>query len=198
MTTVTKRDPQDKDRTPGSAIDVVTGAFSYSGRAIAAAVAREGRSVRTLTGHPQRAPKDTEVDVRPLNFDDPIGLTRSLEGATVLYNTYWVRFSRGRRDHVAAATNLRTLFNAAHRAGVERIVHVSITNPSLESPDPYFRGKALAERALAESGVPYAVVRPAILFGADGVLLNNIAWLLRRLPVFAVGGDGRYRIRPVH
>jgi NADH dehydrogenase len=54
------------------------------------------------------------------------------------------------------------------------------------------------ERALAESGVSYAILRPAILFGNDGVLINNIAWLLRRLPVFAVGGRGEYRIRPIH
>ncbi len=54
------------------------------------------------------------------------------------------------------------------------------------------------ERALAECDLPYAIVRPAILFGGDGVLLNNIAWLLRRLPVFAIGGRGDYRIRGIH
>jgi nucleoside-diphosphate-sugar epimerase len=46
--------------------------------------------------------------------------------------------------------------------------------------------------------VPYAILRPAILFGGDGVLINNIAWLLRHLPVFAVGGRGDYRIRGIH
>jgi uncharacterized protein YbjT (DUF2867 family) len=125
-------------------------------------------------------------------------LAASLEGATTLYNTYWVRFPRGRVDHERAVANSRTLFHAARQAGVERIVHVSITHPSISSPYGYFRGKAQVERALAEVGVPYAVLRPAILFGGDGVLINNIAWLLRRLPVFAVGGKGDYRIRPVH
>ncbi len=90
------------------------------------------------------------------------------------------------------------MFHAAHHAGIQRIVHVSITHPSISSPYGYFRGKAEAERALAEVGVPYAVLRPAILFGGDGVLLNNIAWLLRRLPVFAVGGTGDYRVRAIH
>jgi nucleoside-diphosphate-sugar epimerase len=125
-------------------------------------------------------------------------LVCSLEGATTLYNTYWIRFAHGRTDHAQAIENSRTLFHAARRAGVQRIVHVSITNPSVESPYPYFRGKALVERALAEIGVSYAILRPAILFGNDGVLVNNIAWLLRRLPVFAIGGGGRYRIRPIH
>lgn len=81
---------------------------------------------------------------------------------------------------------------------MQRIVHISITHPSITSPYPYFRGKAEVEQALAESGVSYAVLRPAVLFGGDGVLINNIAWLLRRFPVFAVGGTGEYRIRPIH
>jgi uncharacterized protein YbjT (DUF2867 family) len=178
--------------------DVVTGAFSYSGAAIARELQAAGRRVRTLTGHPDRAPAGTSIEARPLDFDDPIGLAESLRGASTLYNTYWVRFARGRLDHPTAVANSKTLFYAARRAGVERIVHVSITHPAIDSPYPYFRGKAEVERALAEVGVSYAVIRPAILFGGDGVLLNNIAWLLRRIPVFAVGGTGKYRIRPVH
>jgi uncharacterized protein YbjT (DUF2867 family) len=178
--------------------DVVTGAFSYSGAAIAQELQSAGRSVRTLTGHPGRAAPDGSIEVRALDFDDPVGLTQSLEGATTLYNTYWVRFPHGAVDHAAAVANSRTLFYAARAAGVERIVHISITNPSITSPYPYFRGKAEVERVLAEVGLPYAVLRPAILFGGDGVLLNNIAWLLRHLPVFAVGGTGTYRIRPIH
>jgi NADH dehydrogenase len=157
-----------------------------------------GRNVRTITGHPPRSGIDTPVEVRPLDFDDQLGLVESLRGATTLYNTYWVRFARNRIDHDLAVSNSQTLFQAARRAGVSRIVHVSITNPSIGSALPYFRGKALVERALAESGLSYAVLRPAILFGGDGVLINNIAWLLRRLPVFAVGGRGDYRIRGIH
>jgi NADH dehydrogenase len=183
---------------PDRGFDVVTGAFSYSGAAIARELERSGRRVRTLTGHPERARSDSGIDVRPLGFDDPTALTASLEGATTLYNTYWVRFPHGDEDHDRAVANSRTLFHAARRAGVERIVHVSITHPSISSPYGYFRGKAQVERDLAEAGVPYAVLRPATLFGGDGVLLNNIAWLLRHLPVFGVGGKGDYRVRPVH
>jgi len=183
---------------PADGFDVVTGAFSYSGAAIARELERSGRRVRTLTGHPERAGAGTSLDVRPLDFDDVLALTASLEGATTLYNTYWVRFPHGGADFDRAVTNSRTLFHAARRAGVQRIVHVSITHASVASPYGYFRGKAEVERALAEVGVPYAVLRPAILFGGEGVLLNNIAWLLRHLPLFPVGGRGAYRIRAVH
>ncbi len=178
--------------------DVVTGAFSYSGAAIARRLLAADRRVRTLTGHPERKDPASPMEVHPLDFDDPIGLAASLQGATTLYNTYWVRFPHGGSNHETALANSRTLFHAARQAGVERIVHVSITHPSLTSPYPYFRGKAAVERLLAEVGVPHAVLRPAILFGGDGVLLNNIAWLLRRMPVFAIGGSGRYRVRPIH
>jgi len=182
-----------------SQLDVVTGAFSYSGSAIARDLLQRGHRVRTLTGHPGRAPAGTPIEVRPLDFTDERGLAESLAGADTLYNTYWVRFAHGTVTHDVAVANSRTLFDAAAKAGVRRIIHVSITNPSEDSPDPYFRGKAAVERALATCGVPsYAVARPAILFGGDGVLLNNIAWLLRRLPVFAIGGRGDYRLRPIH
>ena len=179
--------------------DVVTGAFSYSGAAMARELQAAGRRVRTLTGHPSRATSEGgSIEVRPLDFTDPAALAQSMRGAGTLYNTYWVRFAHGDVDHPVAVTRSRALFQAAAAAGVRRIVHVSITNPSADSPYPYFRGKAAVEQALRDLGVSHAVLRPAILFGGDGVLINNIAWLLRRLPVFAVGGTGEYRIRPIH
>lgn len=197
---MTTNPPQGNEltRPTDTGLDAVTGAFSYSGKAISTALLESGRRVRTLTGHPSRALEHSPIEIRPQDFDDQIGLVASLEGVTTLYNTYWVRFAHKQIDHDLAVENSRTLFQAAKRAGVQRIVHVSITHPSIDSPLPYFRGKALVERSLAETGISFAVLRPAILFGGDGVLLNNIAWLLRRLPVFAVGGRADYRIRGIH
>jgi NADH dehydrogenase len=178
--------------------DVVTGAFSYSGAVIARELQAAGRRVRTLTGHPGRAPAGTPIEVRPLDFADPAGLTESLRGARVLVNTYWVRFAHGRVSHETAVAQSRVLFQAAAQAGVGRVVHVSITHPDADSPYPYFRGKAAVEQALTDFGLPHTVLRPAVLFGGNGVLINNIAWLLRHSPVFAVGGTGEYRLRPIH
>ncbi|MEV6009254.1 NAD(P)H-binding protein [Streptomyces sp. NPDC051976] len=179
-------------------VDTVTGAFSYSGAAIARELLAAGRGVRTLTGHPGRAPAGSPVDARPLDFTDHDGLVEALTGTTTLYNTYWVRFAHGATDHATAVANSQRLFAAAADAKVRRVVHVSITHPSEDSPFPYFRGKAVVERELAATGIPHAVLRPAVLFGGDDVLVNNIAWLLRRLPLFAVGGRGDYRVRAIH
>ena len=184
-----------------SDLHVVTGAFGYSGRYIAARLLDAGYRVRTLTNSTRRAnPFEGRVDVHPFNFDDPGRLAASLRDASVLYNTYWIRFNHGQGSftHATAVVNTLKLFEAARRAGVPRIVHVSITNPSPDSPLEYFRGKAQLERALVGSGISYAILRPAVLFGREDILVNNIAWVLRHLPVFGVFGDGEYRLQPIH
>ena len=181
-------------------LDLVTGAFSYSGAHIAERLLESGREVRTLTFHPDRPhPLRDRVHALPYRFDDPIELSHSLKGVTTVYNTYWVRFEHGTATFAGAIANSRALFHAARRAGVRRIVHLSIANPSLDSPLPYYRGKALVEQSLAEVGVGFAIVRPTWIFGGGPeILANNIAWILRHLPLFAIPGDGSYRVQPVH
>jgi NADH dehydrogenase len=181
-------------------LDLVTGAFSYSGSCIAERLLDSGRAVKTLTYHPERRHSlRSRVHASPYRFDDPTALTRQLRGVNTLYNTYWVRFDHGTTTFANAVENSRMLFHAARRAGVARIVHVSIANPSIESTLPYYRGKALVERALTEVAVPYSIVRPTWIFGGDrDVLTNNIAWILRQMPVFGLPGNGRYPVQPVH
>lgn len=179
--------------------DAVTGAFGYSGKYIGRRLLSLGHRLRTLTSSPNRRnPFDDEIEVHPFHFDRPERLTKSLEGISVLYNTYWVRFNHKTFTHADAVENTLTLFRAAKQAGVERIVHVSITNPSPDSPLEYFSGKAKLESVLQESGVSYAILRPAVLFGKEDILINNIAWLLRRFPVFGLFGRGDYRLQPIY
>ena len=180
-------------------LHVVTGAFGFSGKYIARRLLDAGRWVRTLTNSTgRRNPFGAAVEVRPLAFDDKDKLAESLSGAKVLYNTYWVRFNYGTFGHSAAVDNTLALFRAAKKAGVSRVVHVSITNPSEDSELRYFRGKAAVERGLVESGLSYAILRPAVLFGKEDVLINNIAWTLRKMPVFFVFGSGQYRLQPTY
>ena len=178
---------------------LVTGAFGYTGRHLTERLLARGLRVRTLTAHPERPhPFGDRVEVRPFAWDQPDALVASLRGAEVLYNTYWIRFARGKLTFPRAVENSLLLWEAAREAGVRRVVHLSIANPSLDSPLPYYRGKAQVEQALVESRLEYAIIRPTVIFGDQGILINNIAWMLRHLPVFATPGDGEYRMQPVH
>ncbi len=180
-------------------IHVVTGAFGFSGKYIARRLLDAGCQVRTITNSPDRAnPFEGKVKAYPFNFDNPEKLLESLSGASVIYNNYWVRFNHPDFTYAKAVDNSLKLFDAAKKAGIKRIVQVSITNPSENSRLEYFSGKAKIERALIESGLSYAILRPAVLFGKEDVLINNIAWFLRRFPVFGVFGDGNYRLQPIY
>ena len=179
-------------------VRAVTGAFGYSGRAIASLLLKGGRHVRNLTGHPERPdPFGGRVQVVPLRFGDPQAMRKALAGVEVLFNTYWVRFPRGDATHARAVALSRDLFRAAKDAGVRRIVHVSITNPSADSRLSYFRGKAEVEAALIETGISRAILRPAVFFGERDVLVNNIAWVARRFPLIGIP-TGDFGVQPIH
>lgn len=177
----------------------ITGAFSYTGKYAAKLLLDQGYRVRTLTGHSDRQnPVGGALEVFPLKFDRPDQLRQSLSGSSTLINTYWVRFPRGGSTFEAAVQNTRTLIEAAKDAGVQRIVHVSIAKPSADSPLGYYRGKAQLEQAVIDSGLSYTILRPTVIFGVEDILINNIAWFVRRFPVFGIPGNGLYQIRPIY
>jgi uncharacterized protein YbjT (DUF2867 family) len=161
----------------------VTGATSFTGRFIARRLTEAGYEVRNLGR---------------LDLTDPDRMAAALDGTDTLYNTFWIRFERGPITYPWAIDRSRQLFDAARRAGVRRIVHISVINASHDAPTAYFRAKAEVEDALRASGVGHAIVRPTVTFGPGDILVNNLAWTLRRMPAFGIPGDGRYPIQPVH
>jgi uncharacterized protein YbjT (DUF2867 family) len=184
-------------------LHAVTGAFGFSGRYIAGRLLDAGHRVVTLTNSPNRNKLfGNRITVFPLRFERHDDLVASLNGVSVLYNTYYVRFNYKRGSlsfsYAQAVENSARLFAAAREAGVKRVVHISITNPAEDSKFEYFRCKAIIERLLVESGMSWSILRPAVLFGEEGILINNIAWLLRRFPIFGVFGDGQYRLQPIY
>jgi uncharacterized protein YbjT (DUF2867 family) len=177
----------------------VTGASSFTGRYIAQRLVGEGHEVRDLTRAPRNPhPLGERISSVLLEFDEPAHLAASLHGVDTLFNTFWIRFERGPITYPWAIARSRILFEAARQAGVRRIVHISVINASRDAPTAYFRAKAVVEEALFASGVPHAIVRPTVTFGPGDILVNNLAWTLRRLPAFGIPGDGRYPIQPVH
>ncbi len=179
-------------------IHAVTGAFGYSGKYIAKRLLEKEHEVITLTNTiPNIDIFNGKVKKYPLDFNDFDGLCKSLENIDVLYNTYWVRFNYKTFSHQQAVDNSIKLFNACVKAGVRKIVHTSITNPSENSHLSYFKGKAILERELKNLSIPYTILRPAVLFGKEDILINNIAWMLRKFPLFGVFGDGEYKLQPI-
>ncbi len=184
---------------PQSDHAVVTGAFSYTGGFIARHLLAQNMTVLTLTRHPDlRDSFGGAIQAAPMDFSDKTGLRRSMQGASVLYNTYWVRFERGEITFARAVENSRTLFEAAVDAGVGKIVHISIANPSPDSHLPYYSGKWRVEEALQNLGVSYAIIRPTWIFAKNDILMNNIAWALRRFPFYPLCGDGDYLVQPIY
>lgn len=176
----------------------VTGATGYTGRYIAKLLLERGHRVQSITGHTKRAnPFGDRVPLHPFNFDRPDLLEKTLAGTDTLFNTYWIRVNYRDRTHEQCVEQTRVMFQAAREAGVRRIVHVSITNPNPQSPLPYFRGKGQLEDALRNLGVSYAILRPTVLYSVEDILLNNIAWTLRKFPLTLLPGRGEYGIQPV-
>ncbi len=178
--------------------DAVTGAYSFTGRAIARRLLTDGREVVTLVRRP--APPDADPRIRPIPFPttDRAALVASLTGVDTLYNTLWIRFERGERTYERSIDDSRLLMGVAREAGVRRLVHVSVVNASPEAPTEYFRAKARLENDVRASGLSWVIVRPTLTFGPGDILVNNLSWVLRRFPVFAIPGDGQYRLQPVH
>ena len=185
-------------------LHVVTGAFGYSGKYITAELLARGARVRTLTNSSHRDnPFGDEIEVHPVDFNDREALVESMRGAYAFHNTYWVRYNhkKGSTDfgYDEAVKNNRILFDCAADAGVRRFIHLSVANASEDSSWGYFRGKAVLEKELEASGLSYSIVRPTVIYGGpENVLINNIAWMLRHLPVFGVFGKGDARLTPVH
>ena len=178
---------------------IVTGAFGYSGKVITEKLLAKNNIVKTLTNSLNKPnPFESKIDVASLNFSHPEELIASLQGFDILINTYWVRFNHKKFNHASAVANTKTLFDCAKKAGIKRIIHVSITNPSANSDLEYFKGKGVLEEYLKNTGIDYSIIRPAVLFGRQDILINNIAWMVRHLPIFGVFGKGDYRIQPIH
>ncbi len=179
-------------------MNIVTGSFGYIGKYITRELINRGHQVKTITTHPDKPnPFGPQVSAHPYHFENPALLTQTMEGAEILYNTYWVRFNYRHWSFEKALANTRTLFTCAKRAGIRKIIQISVTNPAEDDRLPYYRGKALQELAVKESGLDFTIIRPTLVFGIEDILVNNIAWTIRKFPLVPIFGSGDYRVQPI-
>ncbi len=182
------------------ALHAVTGAFGFTGRALAERLLARGDAVVTITrrsgaGDPLLS---RLASVIPFDVSRPGDLVAAFDGVDTLFNTYWLRFPRGKDTFEAAVAKSATLLAAAREAGVRRVVHVSVVNAALDADTPYVRAKAALESVVQGSGLEWVIVRPTLTYGPGDILIDNLAWALRRLPVYGLPGLGRYTVQPVH
>jgi NADH dehydrogenase len=177
----------------------VTGSFGFTGRALTERLLEAGHPVVTLSRRSGSGdPLADRITVRPLDTTRPDDLAASLAGIDTLFNTYWIRFPRGSETFEGAVAQSAVLLAAAREAGVRRVVHVSVVNATADAETPYVRAKAALESVVRSSSMEWAIVRPTLLYGPGDILINNLAWALRRLPVYGMPGRGRYTVQPVH
>ncbi len=184
---------------------IITGALSYSGRYIAALAHERGWKLHSLEGARsfQRA-NEYDLPITLFDWEDPQKAGRveeAMQACDVFVNTYWRRPTAGDDATKIAEQHCYELFSAAKKAGVKRIVHISVAHADAQSELPYFRHKGRVEAYLKELGIPCTVLRPAMLFGdsaEESILMNNWSWCLRHSPVAGLIGDGSALIHPLH
>ena len=175
---------------------LITGASGYIGGAVAERLV-DCAEVRSLTSHPAKNRFGDRVHSFPYDFEHPERMADAFRGVDVFVNSYYVRFNYGRVRFEQAVERSRQLFALARTAGVRKVVHVSVSNASEESDLPYYRNKGRIERIVRDSGIEHTILRPALVVGPNDILVNNIAYFLRRLPVFTMFGAGRHRVQPI-
>jgi uncharacterized protein YbjT (DUF2867 family) len=176
----------------------LTGAFSYTGRYIGQELLRRKISFQSLTNHPRPSVfPSASIPVAPLQFQDAPSLIATLRKSTILVNTYWIRYPAKGISHETAVQNIEFLVQCAKQAGIHKIIHISVSNPSKDSQLSYYKGKAEAEEIIQQSGIPFTILRPTLVFGKEDVLLHNIAWLLRYFPFFVFPSPSTCFIQPI-
>ena len=174
---------------------VITGAFSYTGAAVSQELLRRGYSIHSLTNR-QPLQKDNAISSAPLRFERDY-LKGELGGANTFVNTYWVRLPYAGQSFASAVKNSKMLIDAAVSAGVKRIIQVSVSNAEDGKNLGYYAGKAEVDAYVRQCGIPFTIVRPTFIVGQADVLTNNIAWLLRRFPIFLIPGNTSHRLQPI-
>jgi nucleoside-diphosphate-sugar epimerase len=175
---------------------VITGPSGFIGGAVTERLLLR-HTVRGLTSHPQKNRFGDRITPVSYDFRSPDRMAAAFQAADVFVNTYYIRFDYRGETFEHAVERTVVLLNCARRAGVRRVVHVSVSNADESSELRYYRNKGRIERLVRESGLEFAILRPALVFGPGDILLNNIAWFLRRTPVFGVFGNGSYRVQPI-
>lgn len=178
---------------------LLTGATGFVGRTVVGHLVTAGRQVRCLvrpSRHTPRLPKGVPLQLAVASLEDERGLRSALVGVETLIHLAGAEWQGDVLSVDAALT--RTLMGAAREAGVRRVIYLSHLGADRASAYPVLKAKGIAEEFVRQSGVPYTIVRSALLYGAEDSFVNGLALMLRLAPgVVLLPAGGEVSLQPL-
>jgi len=185
-------------------IVTVFGGTGFLGRHVVRQLCKRGFCVRIASRHPDQGHRLLALDEPKLhsvavNIHSERSVADALAGALGAVNAVSLYVQRGQETfHCAHVESAERVAAQAHRAGVERFVHVSGIGSDAASPSLYIRKRGEGELAVRAAFANAIVIRPAVMFGRDDAFLTTILKLLGRLPIYPMFGRGLTRLQPAY
>jgi uncharacterized protein YbjT (DUF2867 family) len=182
----------------------VFGGTGFLGRRIVRHLRSRGFSVRTASRHPDRAhrlfgPDDPQLQSVGANIHDERSVAEALAGAYGVINAVSLYVEHGQETfHSVHVESAQRVAAQAHRAGVDRLIHISGIGADAASQSRYIRKRGEGELAVRAAFAEALLIRPAVMFGPDDTFLTTILKLLRQLPVYPMFGHGLARLQPAY
>jgi uncharacterized protein YbjT (DUF2867 family) len=177
---------------------LLTGATGLIGTALLRRLIVAGRPVRCLVRDPRRLGAErVHVQIALGDLADPPSFRNALRGVdTVVHLAAAIRDQPGGSIEELNGIATWRMVHAARRAGVGHFVFLSAQSASAHSRARFMRAKALAERAVSESGIPHTIFAPSIVYAPGDVFLTLIE-RMSLLPVMPISGSGRAVFQPI-
>ena len=180
---------------------LVTGATGFLGRQVVRQLLDHNYQVRCLVRSPGRErifPPDS-VDVYYGDITDADALASACQGIEqVIHLVAIIREGRGNTFDSINRGGVENMVAAAKAGGsVKQFIQVSAVGAANDPSFPYLFSKWQGEQVVVNSGLPYTILRPSIIFGAGDEFLNSLASLVRLFPLVPVIASGRNRLQPI-
>jgi NADH dehydrogenase len=182
----------------------VFGGTGFLGRRVVRHLRTHGFSVRIASRHPDRGHRlfgrdDPQLHSVAANIHDERPVADALAGAYGVVNAVSLYLEHGQQTfHLVHVESAQRVATQAHRAGVERLAHVSGIGADTASQSPYIRKRGEGELAVRAAFADAVLIRPAVMFGPDDAFLTTVIKLLRRFPIYPMFGRGLTRLQPAY
>ncbi len=180
---------------------LVTGGTGFIGRALLRHLCEAGPRVRVLlrpSPHTPRLPIGVPVEAVVAGLDDWRGLRAAVAGVDYVIHLAGAENQGPHADLLKTdVLGTKNLAEAAADAGVKRLIYVSHLDADRMSAFPVLRAKGIAEEHIRRSGVPFTILRSAVVFGPEDHFTVTLARLLRYAPLFPLPASGRTVVQPL-